>query len=119
MYQSTDWCEAERALTVGGWQTIYERAHPGHAVLIRGSGHISFMDVPFLPIAPGSMVAGGLASVRIEAGRAWRIACDELLAFFDRYLDGVSSPLLAGPSDIYPEAVLGPPRDLMSGRSGT
>jgi hypothetical protein len=113
IYPSAEWCTVEQGLAVDGWQTVYERSQPGSAVLIRGSGHISFLDVPFLPIAPGSMLAGGLVGVRIDARRAWRLICDYLLAFFGRHLDGAPSPLLDGPSEARPEAVLGSPRALL------
>jgi dienelactone hydrolase len=118
IYPSTEWCTVEQGLAVDGWQTVYERSQPGSAVLIRGSGHISFLDVPFLPIAPGSMLAGGLVGVRIDAQRAWRLICDYLLAFFSRYLDGAPAPLLDGPSDARPEAVLGSPRALLAAPTG-
>jgi hypothetical protein len=115
IYPSIDWCQAERELVLNGWQTVHERARPGYALTIAGSGHISFLDVPFLPIEPGSMMAGGLASVRIEAGRAWRIVCDYVLAFFARHLNGAPAPLLDGPSPDYPEVMPGSPRDLLDG----
>jgi len=70
MAPDTDWFEAEKDITFGGWRTVDRLARPGYTFQIQGATHLSFMDVPFLPIAPGSMVAGGLASVRIEAGRA-------------------------------------------------
>jgi len=114
IFPSVAWCQAEQALSVGGWQTIYERGRPGYAVLIRGSGHISFLDMPFLPLEPGSMMAGGLAGVRIDSRRVWRIICDYLLAFFARHLDGRPSPLMDHPSAAYPEAAIGSPRTLLS-----
>lgn len=109
VYLSPEWCAAERGLTIGGWQTVYERGQPGYAVQIKGSGHISFLDVPFLPVEPGSMLAGGLATVRIDGQRAWRIICDYLLAFFGRHLDGAPAPLLGQP----------PAADIASGPPGT
>jgi hypothetical protein len=114
VYPSVEWCEAERELNIGAWQTVHERARPGYAVMIEGSGHISFMDVPFLPVEPGSMMAGGLASVRIDHRRAWRIVCDYLLAFFARHLDGADRPLLDSPSPAYPEVKYGAPRELLA-----
>jgi hypothetical protein len=116
-YPSVEWCQVERGLTVGGWQTTYERARPGYAICIRGSGHVSFMDVPFLRVTPGSMLAGGLAVVRTAPERAWRIICDYLLAFFGRHLQGAAAPLLDGPSPAHPEVAFGPPRDLLSSPS--
>jgi hypothetical protein len=82
-------------------------------VLIRGSARISFMDVPFLPIEAGSMVAGGLAAIRLDSRRAWRITCDYLLAFFGKHLSGSPAPLLDGPASTYPEVELGAPRELL------
>jgi hypothetical protein len=119
LYPSPAWCEAERALMLGGWQTVYERAQPGYGVLIRGSAHISFMDVPFLPVEPGSMVAGGLAAVRIDSRRAWQITCAYLLAFFGKHLSGTPTPLLDSPSPSpdYPEVALGAPLDLLVGET--
>jgi hypothetical protein len=109
------WCELERALTIGGWQTAYASSRPGYALLIRGSGHVSFMDVPFLTVVPGSMMAGGLATVRIDSRRAWRIICDHLLAFFGRHLNGEPAPLLDDPAAAYPEASVGSPEALLAG----
>jgi hypothetical protein len=118
IYPSVAWCEAEQAISVGGWQTVYERGKPAYAASIAGSGHISFLDVPFLPIEPGSMMAGGLAGVKIDARRAWRITSDLLLALFGRHLDGAPAPLLDGPSNTYPEVAFGAPRDLLARRAG-
>lgn len=122
IYPSVAWCEAERALTFSAWRTVYERGQPGYATRIAGSGHISFLDVPFLPIAPGSMMAGGLAGVSIDSRRAWRVICDALLAFFGRHLgdasDGAAAAgvtLLDGPSAEYPEVRVGPPLQLLAG----
>ena len=113
IYPTVAWCEAERELMVGGWQVAYERGQPGYAVLIEGSGHISFMDAPFLPVAPGSMGAASLASVRLDGRRTWRIVCDHLLAFFARHLDGAAAPLLDGPTPAFPEVKHGGPREMM------
>lgn len=115
IFPSAEWCAGEQGLAVSGWQTAYERGRPGYAVLVRGSGHISFLDVPFLPIAPGSMLAGGLAGVRIDARRAWRIICDYLLAFFDHDLSGVPTSLLDQPVNDYPDVAIGAPRALLTG----
>lgn len=110
-YPSIEWCEAERNLNIAAWQTVYERAQPGYAVMLRGSGHISFMDVPFMPVEPGSMVAAGLVNLRIDAARAWRLISDTLLAFFATHLDGSKDPAISFDA---PELVSGAPRDLIS-----
>ena len=67
LYPSVEWCEAERAVMVNGWQTAYERGRPGYALMMRGAVHASFMDAPFLPLQPGSMLAGGMAAATSTA----------------------------------------------------
>jgi hypothetical protein len=112
VYPSAEWCAAERALMLHGWQTVFERARPGYGVTIAGTGHASFMDLPFLSAEPASRAAGGMAAVSIDSRRAWRIVCDYLLAFFARHLSGEGAPLLDGQSPSYPEVTAGPPADL-------
>ena len=114
LYPSVEWCEAERAVMVNGWQTAYERGRPGYALMMRGAVHASFMDAPFLPLQPGSMLAGGMAAASIDSERAWRITCDALLAFFGAHLDGEPATFFGAP---FPtdEAVLGPPQSLLLG----
>jgi hypothetical protein len=111
-YPSVEWCEAERELNIGAWQTVHERGRPGSAVVIRGSGHISFMDLPFLPLEPGALVAVGIAAVKIEATRAWRLISDELLGFFGEHLAGAQPRAISAAS---PEVVAGGPRELIGG----
>ncbi|MFN8632370.1 MAG: hypothetical protein U0893_00840 [Chloroflexota bacterium] len=126
VYPSVAWCEAERTQNFGAWRTLYERGQPGYAASVAGSGHISFLDVPFLPIAPGSAMAGGLAGVSIDSVRAWRVICDYLLAFFRRHLgdaSGAAAPAepspLDGPSAAYPEVRVGSPPELLTGRDAS
>jgi hypothetical protein len=112
VYPDADWCEAERRLMLDGWQAVHDAGRPGHSAMIRGAAHISFMDIPFLPVAPGSMVAGGLALVSIDRRRAWRITCDLLPAFFARHLTGAPAPLLDDLPAAYPEVWARPPRSI-------
>jgi dienelactone hydrolase len=106
---NVDWFEAEKEITFGGWRTVQERAQPGYTVQVSGAGHLSFMDVPFLPVTDASIVKPALAATNIEPERMWRITCDLLLAFFARHLNGAAAPLLDGPADVYPELTVGPP----------
>ena len=99
--------EAEKAILFGGWGTVQERARPGYTVQIAGAAHMSFMDVPFLPVRDDAPVKGVLASTRIEPRRMWRVTCDVLLAFFGRHLDGAPAPLLDGRSPDHPELTFG------------
>jgi hypothetical protein len=102
---------AEKSITFDGWRTVHRRARPAYTVQIRGATHVSFMDVPLLPLADGSPVKAMLATAQIEPRRMWRITCDVLLAFFATHLDQAAAipPVLAGPSGAYPELTFGPP----------
>jgi predicted dienelactone hydrolase len=103
------WFEAEKAITIGGWRNLQERAQTGYTVQISGASHVSFMDVPFLPVTDASVVKPLLDAIKIQPERMWRITCDLLLAFFTRHLNGATAPLLDGAADNYPELIFGPP----------
>jgi dienelactone hydrolase len=106
---NVDWFEAEKAITFGGWRTVQHRAQPGYTVQVGGATHLSFMDVPFLPVSDASIIKPALAAANIEPQRMWRITCDLLLAFFAMHLNSDSAPLLDGLADNYPELTVGPP----------
>ncbi|HEY6681741.1 MAG TPA: hypothetical protein VI030_02130 [Propionibacteriaceae bacterium] len=106
---SVDWFEAEKAITFGGWRTVQQRAQPGYTAQVRGATHVSFMDVPFLPVTDASIVKPALEATKIQPQRMWRITCDLMLAFFDKYLNGAAATLLDGPAGEYPELTIGPP----------
>lgn len=106
---NTNWFEAEKAITFGGWRTVQQRAQPGYTVQIGGATHLSFMDVPFLPVTDASIVKPAVEATKIEPQRMWRITCDLLLAFFARHLSGAAAPLLDGLADQYPELTIGTP----------
>ena len=74
---------------------------------------MSFMDVPFLPVRPGSPVAGMLAATSIQPERMWRLTSDFLLAFFAEHLDGFGA---TPPTDTpAPTNQRYPPRPPMTG----
>jgi dienelactone hydrolase len=106
---NVEWFEAEKAITLGGWRTVDERAQPGYTFQVSGATHVSFMDVPFLPITDASIIKPVLDATRIEPKRMWRIVCDLLLAFFGRHLNDVSAPLVDRAQETYPELIVGPP----------
>lgn len=106
---NVEWFEAERAITFGGWRNVQQRAQPGYTVQVSGASHISFMDVPFLPVTDGSIVKPALDAIKIQPQRMWRVTCDLLLAFFAKHLNGASAPLLDGLANDYPELTVGPP----------
>ena len=62
------WHDAERTLARDGWRTVDRLARPGHTVRIAGSSHLSFMDIPFLPVGRDGPVAGMLAATSIATG---------------------------------------------------
>ena len=106
---TVDWFEAEKAVTFSGWRTVQQRAQPGYTAQIGGATHVSFMDVPFLPVGDLSIVKPTLDATKIKPQRMWRITCDLLLAFFGKHLNGDTAPLLDGLADEYPELTFGPP----------
>jgi dienelactone hydrolase len=103
------WYEAEKEITIGGWRNLQERAQIGYTVQISGASHVSFMDVPFLPMTDASVVKPAIDAIKIQPERMWRITCDVLLAFFARHLNGAAAPLLDKAADDYPELIFGPP----------
>jgi dienelactone hydrolase len=109
MSSDAAWYEAEKALTFGGWRTIHQLARPAHTVQIAGATHMSFMDVPFLPLRDDSPARTLLAAASIDPRRMWRITSDVLRSFFAQHLDGVDSPILDNVTSDYPEITLGPP----------
>ena len=110
MAPDTAWFEAEKDITFGGWRTVDRRARPGYTFQIQGATHLSFMDVPFLPVRDDAPVTAMLSATDIEPERMWRIVGDLVLAFFARHLGGVDSDLLDHPGASYPEVIPGPPQ---------
>jgi hypothetical protein len=101
--------DAEKAISLGGWRTVHQRARPGYTVQVKGAGHLSFLDVGLLPSQGEGPVKAMLAATSIEPRRMSRITCDLLLAFFAKHLDQAAAPLLEGPSGDYPELSFGSP----------
>jgi predicted dienelactone hydrolase len=74
-------------------------AGDGYRLTIAGTRHYDFTLLPLLtPLAPVLGFKGPL-----DGYRTLQIVSDYLLAFFDQYLKGQVSPLLAGPAASYPE----------------
>jgi pimeloyl-ACP methyl ester carboxylesterase len=74
----------------------------GHRFAIEGSKHRAFSDEVLLPIPdPAREELVGT----ISGPRMVRVTSDLVRAFFDVYLNGAISPLLADPSSVYPEIV--------------
>ena len=110
MAPDTAWFEAEKDISFRGWQTVDRLARPGYTFQIQGATHLSFMDVPFLPVREDAAVTAMLSATDIAPERMWRIVGDLVLAFLARHLGGVRSDLLDQPGPSYPEVTPGPPR---------
>lgn len=76
-----DWYAAEKSITLDGWATVDRTAQPAHTVQIAGATHLSFMDIPFLPLAPESPARAMLARTTIDPGRMLAITNTLLVAF--------------------------------------
>lgn len=82
-------------------RAIYDRAAGGvYWLTLRGARHFNFADLAVL-YAPLLHVQQRFGP--IDGVRGLRVTADYLAAFFDQTLRGTSSPLLAGPSQAYPE----------------
>jgi hypothetical protein len=101
--------DTEKAIAYDGWRTVQQQARPGYTLQVEGASHLSFMDVPFLPLPAEGPVQAMLAATHIRPRRMWRITCDVLLAFFAKHLDHATGSLLEGPSGDYPELTFGAP----------
>jgi hypothetical protein len=78
------------------------RLHSPHYTMhILGTTHYDFTDLPALsPLAHALGLKGPIRGRRVH-----QIVNDYSLAFFNQYLKGEASPLLAGPSQDFPEVV--------------
>jgi predicted dienelactone hydrolase len=84
-------------------QAMYETATPGYRLVLQGSTHHTF--ITFEPVAsPVLMIPTEMVGT-IPGERAVKIVNDYVSAFFDQYLKGNASPLLANDAAKYPEAV--------------
>jgi predicted dienelactone hydrolase len=74
-------------------------ALPAPAITIEGTMHYDFTDLPALsPLAPQLGLKGPINGARVQ-----RLIDDFTLAFFNKYLLGIPTTLLDGPSANYPE----------------
>jgi hypothetical protein len=84
-------------------QYFYDRVqNDAYSVIIEGTTHQSFSDLPFY--FQDYLIENRL--VQIEPARAMQIITAYTVSFFDRYLKGIDSDLLHGPSSLYPEVTL-------------
>ncbi len=101
--RSGGWTEKEIALTLNTMRVVYDHlTNDGFYLQIPTLFHLNFTDTPYwLPISSQLGITGP-----INGQRGFDILNAYSLAFFDRTLKGQAVPLLNGPSQQYPEAIL-------------
>ncbi len=104
------WFIAERSISYDGWRTVDRTARPGYTAQVHGATHVSFMDVPFLPLRPNAPISGMLATTSIDAELMWRITTELLLGFFGETLDGPPSRAFDEVAGRYPGVTVGAPQ---------
>lgn len=86
-------------------RAVFERSPgTGYFVQLPKVFHLNLTDVPLLISVPVGRLLGLLGPV--DARRAHRIVNAYTVAFFDRHLKGLRTPLLDGPAAQYPEVCL-------------
>jgi hypothetical protein len=88
------------AINHGQNDLVYAKsANPQYRVVVRGTVHTDYCDFPLIsPLFKVAGAAGSLDPYRMEL-----ILNSYLLAFFDKYLFGIESPLLNGSQPVFPE----------------
>jgi dienelactone hydrolase len=105
------WYTAERAITLDGWATVERTGRPAHSVRIAGATHLSFMDVPFLPLAQDSPAAPMLAATSIDPAVMLQVTRTLLVAFLSGTdMASVLSAARSGPRSASPGAASARPR---------
>jgi len=74
--------------------------HPGYLISIKGTGHMSYSDAPFVMPETISRFGGRI----IAPNRGFEIMTTYLRSFFDQYLLNQPGDLFQGNSERYPEA---------------
>jgi hypothetical protein len=101
--RSEGWTDADVDRTLGTITAAFDGlSGDGYLVQVPGMFHQDFSDAPFLSPLTGLLGITG----PIGAERAHLVVSSYTAAFFDRHLRGLPAPLLDGPSDAFPDAVL-------------
>jgi hypothetical protein len=74
-----------------------------YSITVRGSRHNNFMDLSVFP--PVLKYMGDIVG-KIDGDKMLRIINAYIVAFFDKHVRGIDSPLLNGPSPDFPEVIL-------------
>jgi dienelactone hydrolase len=92
VFPSIEWCEAERKLLWDGWKRIMETAIPAYGFTIENSKHVNFVDVQFVPLSADSPFKAVMGS--IDPYTMSQTVREYLLAFFNKYVKGMTNRLL-------------------------
>ncbi len=93
----------DAALTLDTMRATYDKLPTdGYFVAIRGMFHVNFTDLPYWSPLMHQLGQTG----PIDAQHGFDIVNVYTIAFFDKELKGIPSPLLTGPSAQYPEVHL-------------
>jgi hypothetical protein len=94
-FPNVEWCEAERAVLWNGWKKIRDTANPFYGISIKGSKHVNFADVQFVPLPSNSPFRAVIGSV--DPNLMCNIVRHYLLAFFDKHLKEIPETILDEP----------------------
>jgi pimeloyl-ACP methyl ester carboxylesterase len=81
MAPDPQWFATEKAITLDGWEAVDRTGRPAYSLQIAGATHLSFMDVPFLPLGDDSPARGLLAATTIDPARMREIVTTLLVDF--------------------------------------
>ncbi len=87
-YLNDEWCEAERSLVISRWKKILETGQDSYFIQIKGAKHANFADVQFVTLLSNSPFKTVIGS--ISPKHMWRITCDYILAFLNKYIHNIS-----------------------------
>jgi len=103
-YLNNEWCEAERSFVISGWEKILETGQDSYFIQIKGAKHANFADVQFVTLPSNSPFKAVIGS--ISPKQMWRITCDYILAFLNKYIHNISMNFSNVLSKKYQETVL-------------
>jgi predicted dienelactone hydrolase len=81
MAPDPEWFTTERAITLGGWETVDRTGRPAYTRRITGATHVSFMDVPFLPLGADAPVRPLVDAATVDPATARTIMSALLVPF--------------------------------------
>jgi hypothetical protein len=82
-------------------QMMGKSNNDAYNITVRGSMHVDFTDGALVPALKYIGMSG-----EIDGQKMVKIVNAYTLAFFNKYLKGIDSPLLDGPSPDFPEVII-------------